>query len=168
MSPNAPSQRCLIAAIFIGDAYVGTAPCRLTCAQLKHLVPAGSLLVDDQGCGFDAAGLEHSDDGCITIVRAGRYAVHSCLSTPPQYARDGGDDHHGDRPNQSLRDAQFMCGVFGLLVINCIIFFDAENRLANVKDFAINYASDMLAVGSILVLAEYYHKGKRRADRRGS
>ena len=134
--------------------------------------------MNENGCSNEAAGLEYTDNGAIIIHRPGRYVVHLCLvssstlvsSQPLRDASDTDDHHthHGERPNHALRDAQFMCGVFGLLMINCIIFFDTDNRLANVKDFAINYASDMLAVGSILVLAEFYFKGKRRLDRRGT
>jgi hypothetical protein len=140
--------------VFLGDAHCGAAPCDLTFAHVRMILPAGSVFVDDNGCTGELAGIQVSDDGSLRFARPGRFHVQSCIA-PSCNHRDADDAQGGDQP---LRNAQFMCGVFGLLMINAIIFFDVESRLANIKDFAINYASDMLAVGSILVLAECYIK----------
>lgn len=152
------------AGVFLGDAYCGDAPLTLSSAQLRHLLPIGAILMDTDGCSGEASGIAVLDDGAIMLTRPGHYLIHSCFAPQPHDVHHRGSTDVDAQHNKPLRDAQFMCGVFGLLMINAIIFFDASNRLGNVKDFAINYASDMLAVGSILVLAEFYRKGARRGE----
>ena len=54
-----------------------------------------------------------------------------------------------------LRRAQFLCGAIGFIVVNFILLIDMpQNRLSTVKDFLINFSSDILAVGAILLCAE--------------
>lgn len=66
---------------------------------------------------------------------------------------------------KTLRLAQYLCGFAGLVLVNFIMFTDRESRAANAKDFIINFASDILAVGMVLLMADAIDRWKKyRAD----
>lgn len=55
----------------------------------------------------------------------------------------------------AFRQAQYLCAVVGTLILNILFIQDPANRMANAKDFVINFASDIIAVGSVLIITDF-------------
>lgn len=134
--------------VYIHDILFGDAPLTLSTHQLRRLLRRGDVLVNRKKVSGAAAGMVWSPTGSLTLQEAGRYEVQSAIKS------DKG----------ALRNAQFICGIFGLLIINTILFLDRKSRLDNIKDFAINFSSDILAVGLVLVLAEVVDERRRQTE----
>ena len=147
--------------VYLSSILYGQAPLVLTAGHVRQLLARGDVLVNEHDASGPAAGLVWADDGALHIQKGGRFCVRSILPLSQQNVVGIGQN----MPHKpSLRSAQFLCGVVGLLMINALVYFDRSNRMPNIKDFTINYASDMLAVGSILLMAEWFedHRRKRR------
>jgi hypothetical protein len=56
---------------------------------------------------------------------------------------------------QAFRQAQYLCAVVGTLILNILFLQDPPNRMQNAKDFVINFASDIIAVGSVLIITDF-------------
>lgn len=132
-------------AVFVHDVNFGWAPVVVPASQVRRLLRFGDMFVDEHLCTGAAAGIQWHAGGSVTFTVPGRYRIQPT--------------RHSDR--SALRSAQFLCGVLGLMMINAILFFDASGRLANLKDFAINFSSDILAVGAVLIMGEFVDRKRR-------
>lgn len=56
---------------------------------------------------------------------------------------------------QAFRQAQYLCAVVGTLLLNILFFYDPPQRMANAKDFIVNFASDIIAVGTVLIITDF-------------
>mmetsp|Transcript_5572 Transcript_5572/g.6016 ORF Transcript_5572/g.6016 Transcript_5572/m.6016 type:complete len:172 (+) Transcript_5572:176-691(+) len=134
--------------VYIHNISFGAAPIVIPASQVRRLLRFGDILVDSCSQSGSAAGIQWQANGSLTLTLNGRYRIQPT--------------RHSDR--SALRSAQFLCGVLGLMMINAILFFDASSRLANLKDFAINFSSDILAVGSVLLMAEFVDQKRREGS----
>ena len=62
---------------------------------------------------------------------------------------------HAAQKRNAFRQAQYLCAVVGTLILNILFIQDPANRMANAKDFVINFASDIIAVGSVLIITDF-------------
>jgi hypothetical protein len=133
--------------VFVEGTSFGTAPVELPASQVRLLLARGDLLCNDQNASGPPAGIVFKANGDVLLARPGQYCVKRA-------------DLAGGR--HTVRTAQYLCGITGLLIVNMILLFDASERLANVKDFLINFSSDILAVGVVLLMSEMVdrHRGK--------
>ena len=75
-------------------------------------------------------------------------------SSPSRALRDRATKESVLNSRSTLRLAQYLCGLAGILLVNFIMLTDVAGRAANAKDFIINFASDILAVGMVLLVAD--------------
>jgi hypothetical protein len=54
----------------------------------------------------------------------------------------------------TVRQAQYLCAIIGALIVNCMMLTDSEGRGATFRDFLINFSSDIIAVGAVLLMTE--------------
>jgi hypothetical protein len=125
--------------VVIEGAVFGPPPVLLPKAQVELLVGAGGILVDSKNRTAEAAGIVFEESGRITINNSGQFFVKRCEAAAGR---------------KTLRTAQYICGISGLLMVNAIMLYDAQHRGDNIKDFLINFSSDILAVGAILLASE--------------
>lgn len=144
----------------------GPAPVVLPAAQVARLMRhGGCVLALELLNGGDAAtptvmfasgeyvGITSEANGDIRLTRPGRYAIVDNEGNALAAKRAAGAAPN--EPSRNVfRQAQYLCAVIGTLILNLLLWFDAGNRMANAKDFVINYASDIIAVGSVLIITD--------------
>lgn len=138
--------------------------------------------------GGEHAGIRYNEDGSLTVLRGGFYRIFRsgphqpatrcpiCASPSALMAAQNTTSARFSRhlapptstaansSRSALRTAQLLCGFVGLVLL--VIAFHSETSVEGfkntAKDFAINFASDILAVASILVAAEFIDKVRGR------
>ena len=95
------------------------------------------------------AGVTWLDDGSVRLERNARYVIVHATATSGS--------------KSTLRTAQYICGVVGIVIVNFVLLYDVADRGANAKDFLINFASDILAVGAVLFIAELVDRARNRS-----
>ena len=181
-SAGAAADRAPLAAagsVFLHDVRLGAAPVVLPAPQVAQLLGPGDILALEAdpraaaaaanaassssasttggggGSGgggglHDAsaqrAGVVWLDDGSVRLERAARYTiVHATTASGSK---------------STLRTAQYICGIVGIVIVNFVLLYDVADRGANAKDFLINFASDILAVGAVLFIAELVDRAR--------
>lgn len=162
--------------VWIDDAFYGAAPVTLNAGELWLMSSGASgrrsitflRSQDDQGSGRSSlvggsaqTGITYSFDDShqspptVTFSRGGRYV------TSAKHAGTAIEDFPIQAPflrssQSTLRLAQYICGFFGLLLVNIVMLTGktSSQRWADAKDFIINFASDILAVGMVLLVAD--------------
>lgn len=124
-------------------------------ARLRSAVGGGPSVGSGAGAGAPH-GIAYENDGSVTIAYNGSYGVLHRRGAGTEAAR-------------ALRTAQYLCGCFGLLLLFFAFNVDksVEETVATLKDFAINFASDILAVASILLVAELIDRVRSPTRREG-
>jgi hypothetical protein len=125
--------------VHIEGACFGAPPVELPSSQVLLLLGRGDLLCNEASASGQHAGVVFTAAGALRLLQPGRFRV---VRT----------DRAGGR--ETLRAAQFFCGIVGLLIVNVILLMDAAERMANVKDFLINFSSDILAMATVLFVSE--------------
>jgi hypothetical protein len=140
--------------VTLQGALLGHAPVLLPAAQVRQLLGPGDVLVNAHR---STVGVVWCDDGAVRLQHAGAYEVcrGAGASSPVTAATDLGG-------KATLRTAQYICGMVGIVIVNFVLFYDTGDRGANAKDFLINFASDILAVGAVLFIAELVDRTKGR------
>ena len=133
--------------VFVEGADFGPPPVCLPAVQVKAILCHGDILVDHLRRSGPAAGIDMSEQGGITLQVAGAFWVHHSKNSSV-----GGRD--------TIRSAQYICGILGLLILYGIFLFDRSSN--NVRDFAINFASDIFAVSMVLIVGEYVDHRRER------
>jgi hypothetical protein len=129
----------------------GSAPVCVPSHQLRQLLGLGDIIVNSDNETGPRAGIIWQADGSMVIERNGQYTISATAMAA------GG--------KSTLRTAQYICGVVGIVIVNFVLFYDAAERGANAKDFLINFASDILAVGAVLFIAEIVDRAKAGNER---
>jgi hypothetical protein len=129
----------------------GMAPVTLTVGHVRQLLGPGDILVNGDNETGPRAGIVYQADGALVIDRNGAYSI-VCTSQSA-----GG--------KSTLRTAQYICGLVGIIIVNFVLVYDNAERGANAKDFLINFSSDILAVGAVLFIAEIVDRAKSRHER---
>jgi hypothetical protein len=127
------------------------APVTLPAAHVRQLLGSGDILVNGDSETGPRAGIVFGDDGSLHIERNGPYSI---VATSV-----------GSNGKSTLRTAQYICGLVGIIIVNFVLVYDNVDRGANAKDFLINFSSDILAVGAVLFIAEIVDRTKSRNDR---
>jgi hypothetical protein len=134
--------------VYIEGACFGVAPVELPAAQVRLLLARGDILCNEHNATGQQGGVVFSPSGSVRLTHPGRFHVKRA-------------DLAGGR--HTVRTAQYLCGITGLLIVNMILVFDSGERLANVKDFLINFSSDILAVGVVLLMSETVDRQRGKA-----
>ena len=133
----------MISCVLVEGVDFGAPPCLLPAAQVRRLLQPGDIICHhDHRSGRDH-GIVWNDDGSVQFTREGNFIIH--------------------RPTTSkanLRTAQLICGLLGLVLINVVMLYTPGSREDVLKDFTINFASDMMAVASILLMAELVDRNR--------
>ena len=129
----------------------GPAPVTLPAAHVRQLLGPGDIIVNSENEAGTRAGLIFGHDGSLTVERNGTYTI-LCTS-------------QGVGGKSTLRTAQYICGLVGIIIVNFVLVYDHAERGANAKDFLINFSSDILAVGAVLFIAEIVDRATTRHDR---
>jgi hypothetical protein len=160
--------------VFVCGADFGPAPVTLPPAQVAQLLGPGAVLglLSSPAAGDDdddhrsngttalssgpvAAGITFLADGSIHLSRNGAYVVStSGGSGESPAAAAAARAAAAEGPRRAFRQAQYLCAVIGTLLLNLMLWFDQNNRLTNAKDFCINFASDIIACGAVLIITE--------------
>ena len=135
--------------VFVEGADFGPPPVSLPAVQVKGILCHGDILVDHLRRSGPSAGIVVSEQGGVTFSVGGAFWVHHSKNSAV-----GGRD--------TIRSAQYICGILGLLILYGIFLFDRSSN--NVRDFAINFASDIFAVSMVLIVGEYVD-GQREKGR---
>lgn len=133
--------------VFVEGTNFGDCPVTLPPAQVNLLLARGDIVCNDHNASGQHAGIAFTPDGGLTFACPGHYTIKR-INLP------GGKN--------TVRTAQYLCGITGLLIVNMIILFDEKERMANIKDFMINFSSDILAVGVVLLMAEFVDRHRER------
>ena len=134
--------------VFVEGTCFGDAPVVLPSAQVRLLLSRGDILCNEQNASGPQSGIVFAQTGDVTFNRGGKYFVKRA-------------DLAGGR--HTVRTAQYLCGITGILIVNTILLFDDKDRIANVKDFLINFSSDILAMGVLLLMAEAVDRRRGKA-----
>ena len=137
-----------MAPVVVEGASFGDAPVLLPSAQVKLLLSRGDIICNEHNVSGPQGGIDFTANGDVTFTRPGVYYVKRA-------------DLAGGR--HTVRTAQYLCGITGILIVNMILLFDDKDRMANVKDFLIIFSSDILAVGVVLLMAEMVDRRRGKA-----
>ena len=134
--------------VFVEGADFGPPPVTLPAVQIRNLLCHGDILVDHLRRSGPVAGIFYTDDGGIRLQLGGAFWVHRSKNSAV-----GG--------KATIRSAQYISGIIGLLILYGIFLFDRSAN--NLRDFAINFASDIFAVSMVLIVGEYIDSRRSRA-----
>ncbi len=148
-APDSPSN----GDVWLQGANFGRPPVVIEGGQMQRLLPLGAVVVDDSGRSGSRAGVTITSSGELVLTKPGRF----CIAAPPMEQPGG---------KSTMRTAQYLCGLTGAILVNMVFLSDPAGRSANAKDFTINFASDILAVGVVLLMAELVDKWKAGRARR--
>ena len=138
-------------AVTIHGVRFGMAPVTLPAAQVRQLLGPGDIVVNGDNETGQRAGVIFAHDGSLTVERNGTYTIVSTSQ--------------GVSGKSTLRTAQYICGLVGIIIVNFVLVYDHAERGANAKDFLINFSSDILAVGAVLFIAEIVDRTKTGNER---
>ncbi len=134
----------------INGVSFGLTPIHLPAAQLQTLLRPGEFIVNEKNQSGPAAGIRFMPDGTLVLTEAGNYSIFNTADA--KRAAHTADDR------KTIRTAQFVCGITGLIIINLILLYDVAGRGSNIKDFLVNFSSDITALGAVLIIAEIVDK----------
>lgn len=168
------SSSSSLSTVRICGADFGPAPVTLPSAQVAQLVGPGAVLallrpqastagttsaVADDAVplsGPVAAGITWQSDGSVIIAQNGIFVVSNSNSSSDAGSQSSQQSlqQQSESSRRAFRQAQYLCAIIGTLMLNLMFWLDTANRLVNAKDFMINFASDIIAVGSVLIITD--------------